>query len=197
VGSGPVRLTPALHHGKDQDIRGLDHNRSIEETADFLSGTVRGIKVRQIDRDLISRPIGICPLHHRWEWFGRSCNGENNLMSKEHYIYDFSAGVVIDLDYVCDLESIASDIEEGAMGFNGDELWSNRDARIKSVMGGLNRWVDERFYNAGINILNERMCDFIARMIAEAMIAQRDKTWECFEPTDRAETPVESLAEQG
>ena len=43
-------------------------------------------------------------------------------MNKEHYIYDFSADVVTDLDYVCDLESIASDIEEGAMGFNGDEL---------------------------------------------------------------------------
>jgi hypothetical protein len=111
----------------------------------FCAGTVRSIKVRQIDRDLISRPVGICPLHDRWKWFGRSCNGENNLMSREHYIYDFSAGVVRDLDYLCDLESIASDIEEGAMGFNGDELWSKRNARIKSVMGRLNEWVDERF----------------------------------------------------
>jgi len=78
-------------------------------------------------------------------------------MSKEHYIYDFSAGVVEDLDYLCDLGSIALDIEEGA----GDELWSKRNARIKSVMGRLNKWVDERFYNAGINILNKQMCDFI------------------------------------
>jgi hypothetical protein len=118
-------------------------------------------------------------------------------MSKEHYIYDFSAGVVGDLDYLCDLDSIASDIEEGAVSFNGDELWSKRNARIKSVMGRLNKWVDERFYNAGINILNKQMCDFIARMIAEAMIAQRDQTWECFEPTGHAETLAESLAEQG
>ena len=128
---------------------------------------------------------------------GSRANGENILMSKEDYIYDFSAGNVRDLDYVCELESIASDIEEGAMGFNGDELWDKRNARIKNVMGGLNRWVDERFYNAGINILNKQMCDFIARMIAEAMIAQRDKTWECFEPTGRAETLAESLADQG
>ena len=82
------------------------------------------------------------------------------------------------------------------MGFNGDELWSNRDARIKGAMGRLNEWVDERFYNAGIYILNQQMCDFVTRMIAEAMIAQRDQTWECFELTGRAETLAESLAEQ-
>ena len=117
-------------------------------------------------------------------------------MSNLDNIADFGAGFARDKGYLCDLERIAYDIEEDAAGENGDELMNNRNARAKSAMGRLNEWVDELFDNAGINCLNKRALDFITRMVAEAMIVQRDQTREFFEPTGRAETSAESLAEQ-
>ena len=117
-------------------------------------------------------------------------------MSSSEYIADFNAGFVRDLGYRCELRSVAYSIEEDAVGENGDKLMNNRNARVKIAMGRLNEWVDERFFEAGISILNQHMLDFITRMVAEAMIVQRDQTREWFEPTDRAETLAESLAEQ-
>jgi hypothetical protein len=117
-------------------------------------------------------------------------------MSKEHYFYDFSAGVVRGLDYLGDLENIASDIEEDAAGENGDELMNNREARVKTAMRRLDEYVDDLFSNAGLDCLNKRAVEIITRMVAEAMITQRDQSWECFEPSGRAETLAESFAEQ-
>ena len=74
---------------------------------------------------------------------------------------------------------------------------NTREARVKNAMGRLYDYVDDFFFESGLDCLNNRSVRFITSMVAEAMITQRDQTWECFEPTDRAETPVESLAEQG
>ena len=98
--------------------------------------------------------------------------------------------------YLSHIESIAYDIEEDAAGENGDELMNDRDARLKSAMRRLDDWVDELFYNAGLDCLNLLAVEFITRMVAELMIAQRDKTWEWYKPTGRAETLAESSAEQ-
>jgi hypothetical protein len=73
---------------------------------------------------------------------------------------------------------------------------NDRKARVKSAMGRLRGWVDERLDNAGTNSLNQFALDHIMCMVAEGMIAQRDQTWECFESTGSAETLAESLAEQ-
>ena len=117
-------------------------------------------------------------------------------MSNSEYIADFCAGLARDKGYLCDLERIAYDIEEDAVGENGDKLMNNRNARVTNAMARLDDWVDELLFNAGLDCLNNFAVKFIRRMVAEAMIAQRDQTVDCFEPTSRAETLAESLAGQ-
>ena len=80
---------------------------------------------------------------------------------------DFNNGFVRDKGYLCDIESIAYDIEEDAAGENGDELMNDRDARLKSAMRRLDDWVDELFYNAGLDCLNHLAVEFIKRMVAK------------------------------
>jgi hypothetical protein len=84
------------------------------------------------------------------------------------------------LDYLGDLENIASDIEEDAAGENGNELMNNREARVKTAMRRLDEYVDDLFSNAGLDCLNKRAVEIITRMVAEAMITQRDQSWGMF-----------------
>jgi hypothetical protein len=112
-------------------------------------------------------------------------------MSSSEYIADFNSGFVRDLGYRSELESVAYDIEEDAAR---DEL--SMEDRVRRAMDRLLGFVDGLFSNAGLDCLNNLAVQFITRMVAEAMIAQRDQTVECFEPTGRAETAAESLAKQ-
>ena len=95
-------------------------------------------------------------------------------MSSSEYIVDFNCGFVRDKGYVSQLESVAYGIEEDAAG---NEL--SREARVKRAMDRLDDVVNDLFFNAGLDCLNNRAVEFITRMTAEAMIAQRDQTWEC------------------
>jgi len=117
-------------------------------------------------------------------------------MSSSGYIIDFNNGFLRDKGYLSNIERIAYDIEEDAAGENGDELMNDREARLKGAMRRLDDWVDELFHNAGLDCLNHLAVEFIRRMVAEAMIAQRDQTWEWYQPTGRAEPLAESPAEQ-
>jgi hypothetical protein len=104
-------------------------------------------------------------------------------MSSSEYIADFNSGFVRDLGYRCELESVAYDIEEDAAR---DEL--STEGRVRRATDRLFGFVDNLFSNAGLDCLNNLAVKFITRMVAEAMIAQRDQTVECFEPRGRAET---------
>ena len=73
---------------------------------------------------------------------------------------------------------------------------NTREVRVNNAMGHLYDYVDDFFHESGLDCLNNRAVRSITRMVAEAMITQRDQTWECFEPTGRAETLAESPAEQ-
>ena len=88
-------------------------------------------------------------------------------MSSSGYIIDFNNGFVRDKGYLSNIERIAYDIEEDAAGENGDELMNDREARIKSAMRRLDDWVDELFYNAGLDCLNHLAVEFIKRMVAK------------------------------
>jgi len=114
-------------------------------------------------------------------------------MTSEEYIRDFNLGNVRDIGYRSEFKSVAYDIEEDAAS---DELKNNREARVNRAMDRLDSVVDELFRNAGLDCLNHFAVKFITRVVAEAMIVQRDQTVECYELTGRAETLVEALAEQ-
>jgi hypothetical protein len=116
------------------------------------------------------------------------------MSSSEEYIRDFNLGYVRDIGYQSEFESVAHHIEEGAAS---DELKNNREARVHSAMNRLDSVVDELLGNAGLDCLNDRATTFITRMIAEAMIEQRDQSWEWFDDAmGHAETIMESPAKQ-
>ena len=114
-------------------------------------------------------------------------------MSSEEYIRDFNLGYVRDIGYRSEFERVAYDIEEDAAS---DELKDKRETRVSRAMERLDDVVDELFRNAGLDCLNNVAFRFIRRMIAEAMIAQRDQSSEWSDSMGRAETIAESLAEQ-
>jgi hypothetical protein len=115
-------------------------------------------------------------------------------MSSEEYIRDFNLGYVTDIGYRSELERVAYDIEEDAAS---DELRDKRETRVSRAMDRLDDVVDELFRNSGLDCLNDSATTFVTRMIAEAMIEQRDQTWEWFgDAMGQAETEAESLAEQ-
>jgi len=115
-------------------------------------------------------------------------------MTSEEYIRDFNLGYVRDIGYRSEFKSVAYHIEEDAAS---DELKNNREARVDRAMDRLDSVVDELFRNAGLDCLNDSATTFVTRMIAEAMIEQRDQSWEWFgDAMGQAETEAESLAQQ-
>jgi hypothetical protein len=115
-------------------------------------------------------------------------------MSSEEYIRDFNLGHVRDIGYRSEFERVAYDIEEDAAS---DELRDKRETRVSRAMDRLDDVVDELFRNAGLDCLNDSATTFVMRMIAEAMIEQRDQSWEWFgDAMGQAETEAESLAQQ-